>query len=52
MRNTGTLGFKGPKKLLESTAIIVGLGVLGGHVLEQIARVGIGKMICCDSDVF
>lgn len=51
-RNMGTLSFKGQLKLLESTAIIVGLGGLGGHVIEQITRTGIGKIICCDCDAF
>jgi len=52
IRNIATLGFDGQKKLLESSIIIVGLGGLGGHVLEQAGRMGIGRIICCDHDVF
>ena len=51
-RNIATLGFDAQKKLLESSIIIVGLGGLGGYVLEQAGRMGIGRIIACDHDVF
>jgi molybdopterin/thiamine biosynthesis adenylyltransferase len=51
-RNIGTLGFDGQKKLLESTIIVCGLGGLGGHIIEQCARAGVGTIIGVDYDVF
>ena len=51
-RNLGTLGREGQAKLLSSRIVIVGLGGLGGHVLEQMARVGIGHITAMDPDVF
>jgi len=51
-RNLGTFGFDGEKKLLESTVIVCGLGGLGGYVIEQCARAGVGTIIGVDYDVF
>jgi molybdopterin/thiamine biosynthesis adenylyltransferase len=51
-RNIGTFGASGQIRLLESTVMLVGLGGLGGSVLEQIARAGFGTIIGVDPDVF
>ena len=51
-RNIGTLGIEGQGKLLKSTALVIGLGGLGGNVLEQLARTGVGTIIGVDFDVF
>jgi molybdopterin/thiamine biosynthesis adenylyltransferase len=51
-RNLGTLGRDGQARLLSSRIVIVGLGGLGGHVLEQMARVGVGHITGMDPDVF
>ena len=51
-RNIGTFGVDGQIKLLGSTVMIIGLGGLGGSVLEQIARAGFGTIIGVDPDVF
>ncbi len=51
-RNLGTLGREGQRALLGSRIVIVGLGGLGGHVLEQMARAGIGQITALDPDVF
>ncbi len=51
-RNLGTLGREGQTRLLSSRIVIVGLGGLGGHVLEQMARVGVGHITGMDPDVF
>jgi molybdopterin/thiamine biosynthesis adenylyltransferase len=51
-RNIGSLGIEGQKKLLESSAIVVGLGGLGGFVCEHLARAGAGKISGIDPDVF
>jgi molybdopterin-synthase adenylyltransferase len=39
-------------KLLEATVSVVGLGGLGGHVAETLARLGIGRLNLIDGDVF
>jgi molybdopterin/thiamine biosynthesis adenylyltransferase len=51
-RNLGTLGLDGQARLLRATAAIVGLGGLGGHVLEGLARSGVGQIIAIDGDSF
>jgi len=50
--NEGTLGCVGQQRLLEATVMIVGLGGLGGYVLEQLARCGMGKVVAVDPDRF
>jgi len=50
--NEGTLGCVGQQRLLETTVMIVGLGGLGGYVLEQLARCGLGKVVAVDPDRF
>jgi len=51
-RNVGTVGIEGQSRLLESRALVVGLGGLAGHVVEQLARVGVGRIVGVDPDVF
>ncbi|UCE47723.1 MAG: ThiF family adenylyltransferase [Phycisphaerales bacterium] len=51
-RNLGTLGLDGQRTLFSSRIVIVGLGGLGGHVLEQMARAGAGHITGIDPDVF
>ncbi len=50
--NAGTLGREGQKRLLGSKVMIVGLGGLGGYVVEQLVRSGIGIVIGVDADHF
>jgi molybdopterin/thiamine biosynthesis adenylyltransferase len=52
VRNVGTLGLGGQAKLLRATAAVVGLGGLGGFVTEALARMGVGRLILIDGDVF
>jgi molybdopterin/thiamine biosynthesis adenylyltransferase len=52
LRNLGTLGLEGQAALLRATAAVVGLGGLGGYVVESLARVGVGRLILIDGDVF
>jgi len=52
LRNMGTLGPDGQARLLRSTVAVVGLGGLGGYVAEALARMGIGRLILIDGDVF
>lgn len=51
-RNIGVAGVVGQIKLLETKALVLGLGGLGGHVIEQLARMGVGAIAGVDPDVF
>lgn len=39
-------------RLLRATVLLVGLGGLGGHVLDMLARAGVGCIVGVDGDVF
>jgi molybdopterin/thiamine biosynthesis adenylyltransferase len=51
-RNLGTVGLEGQARLLRATVGVVGLGGLGGYVVEALARMGVGALILIDGDVF
>ena len=51
-RNADTLN-NGQQQLLHSKAVaIVGCGGLGGYVIEQLVRIGVGRLYLVDPDVF
>ncbi len=52
VRNLGTIGLEGQARLLRATVAVVGLGGLGGYVAEALARMGVGRLILIDGDVF
>jgi molybdopterin/thiamine biosynthesis adenylyltransferase len=52
LRNLGTIGLEGQAKLLQATVAVVGLGGLGGYVTEALVRMGVGRLILIDGDVF
>ncbi len=52
LRSYGTVGIEGQIKLLRSTVAVVGLGGLGGNVVEALARMGVGRLIAVDGDTF
>ncbi len=52
LRNLGTIGLEGQARLLRSTVAVVGQGGLGGYVTEALARMGVGRLILIDGDVF
>jgi molybdopterin/thiamine biosynthesis adenylyltransferase len=52
LRNYGTLGIEGQLVLARSHAAVIGLGGLGGYVVEGLARMGVGKMTLVDGDFF
>ncbi len=52
VRNLNTYGLEQQARLLRSRAVVVGLGGLGGLVLELLARVGVGSLILVDGDRF
>lgn len=39
-------------QLFRSRVVVVGAGGLGGYILEQLARLGIGQLVSIDADVF
>ncbi len=44
-RNLGTTGWDGLARLMRATAVVVGLGGLGGYVVEGLARMGVGHLV-------
>ena len=44
------IGIHGQERLIESRALIIGLGGLGSPVAMYLAASGIGKLIICDND--
>ncbi|MDO8885419.1 HesA/MoeB/ThiF family protein [Candidatus Oleimmundimicrobium sp.] len=52
LRNIGTINIKGQIKLLKSKVAVVGLGGLGGTVVELLARFGVGRILVIDGDIF
>jgi molybdopterin-synthase adenylyltransferase len=51
-RNQTTISLENQLKLLNAHVAIIGCGGLGGHIAENLARIGIGKMTLYDFDVF
>lgn len=51
-RNFDTLSKREQQTLAGSTVAVVGLGGLGGGVVEMLSRVGVGSLILLDGDVF
>jgi molybdopterin-synthase adenylyltransferase len=51
-RSLGTVGWEGQTKLLSAAVIVVGAGGLGGYIVEALARMGVGRLIVIDGDVF
>ena len=52
LRNTAAYSLAEQARLLRSRAAMVGLGGLGGHVLEILARTGVGHICAADGDEF
>ncbi|TVM15387.1 HesA/MoeB/ThiF family protein [Oceanidesulfovibrio indonesiensis] len=51
-RNTNTINLADQAVLLDSRVAMVGLGGLGGYVLESLARIGVGRIRAAEGDVF
>jgi molybdopterin/thiamine biosynthesis adenylyltransferase len=52
LRNSGTIGLAGQIRLLQAKVAVVGAGGLGGHVIELLARQGVGFIRIIDGDRF
>ncbi len=50
-RNLGVFSPAEQIKLIRSKVTIIGLGGLGGTILELLARVGIGELVVVDKDI-
>lgn len=51
-KNRETISLQQQMKLFKSCVAVVGCGGLGGYIIEELARIGIGKIICIDMDFF
>lgn len=52
VRNLNTLSMADQKRLLTKQVAVVGLGGLGGVLVEILARIGVGALTLIDGDVF
>lgn len=51
-RNRSMLSLADQRTLLGSCVGVVGCGGLGGYVLEELARLGVGRIVAIDPDLF
>lgn len=51
-RNRKTIAVEQQAVLFNSKVAVVGCGGLGGYVLEELARLGVGHLVAVDADVF
>lgn len=51
-RNRQTISTSKQLRLFRSTAVVVGCGGLGGYLIEEMARLGVGSIIMLDPDTF
>jgi molybdopterin/thiamine biosynthesis adenylyltransferase len=51
-RNQGALTLAQQEALQQSRVAVVGCGGLGGYVIEALVRIGVGRMLLVDPDVF
>lgn len=51
-RNRLTISIAQQRKLFRSRVVIVGAGGLGGYVIEELARLGVGTLVVVDPDTF
>ena len=51
-RNRTTFSTTDQLKLFRSTVAVIGCGGLGGYVVEELARLGVGRLKAVDPDIF
>jgi molybdopterin/thiamine biosynthesis adenylyltransferase len=51
-RNRATFTIEQQRTLFRSIAAVVGCGGLGGYIVEELARLGVGRLIVIDPDVY
>lgn len=52
LRSFGTIGWQGQLALLRAKVAVIGAGGLGGYICEGLARLGVGRVVVVDGDVF
>jgi molybdopterin-synthase adenylyltransferase len=52
IRNQGALSLEQQQKLQQSHVAVIGCGGLGGYVIEQLVRIGVGHLSLFDPDAF
>lgn len=52
LKNIGALTEEGQKKLFTTVVAVVGIGGIGGFLIEGLARLGVKKIIAVDMDTF
>ena len=50
-RNRQTISTLQQYRLFKSRAVVIGCGGLGGYLVEELARLGVGNLVLIDSDV-
>lgn len=51
-RNRNMISLREQLQLLRSRVAVIGCGGLGGYVIEELARIGVGTIVAIDPDVF
>ena len=51
-RNIGTITAEEQKTLMQKAVCVIGCGGLGGGIIENLTRMGVGKLTVVDKDVF
>jgi len=51
-RNRNMLSIAEQLRLFRSRVAVIGCGGLGGYIIEQLARLGVGQIIAIDPDIF
>lgn len=51
-RNRKTISNQGQLTLFKSCVAVIGCGGLGGYLIEELARLGVGRILAVDPDVF
>ncbi|AJE02734.1 HesA/MoeB/ThiF family protein [Geobacter pickeringii] len=51
-RNRQTITVEKQLRLFRSRAVIIGSGGLGGYLVEELARLGVGNLVVIDPDIF
>jgi molybdopterin/thiamine biosynthesis adenylyltransferase len=51
-RNRTSISVQGQLQLFRSSVAVIGCGGLGGYIIEQLARIGVGRIVVIDPDLF
>ena len=51
-RNQQIITVQDQRKLFRSRVAVIGCGGLGGYVIEELARLGVGTLVAVDPDIF